>query len=220
MGFTIVNALNTAPKIRKIQKPIKTIAIIPIVNRELFIKVEFELIPTIKVPKNFPSETRFNFMLWFCNVLEEYRRDVLAREKYPVFCRVAGEASLNVGSNKRATKKKTTADEKKKNSKNDEFAHLRMLLRSSMDIAECFGCGKGAISGTSWDWSQCGIFLTHEDAQVRWIACGIACKALGLSDDAVHAVRKVWGVQTCLTVRRSEERRVGKECRSRWSPYH
>ena len=22
------------------------------------------------------------------------------------------------------------------------------------------------------------------------------------------------------TVRRSEERRVGKECRSRWSPYH
>src|SRR2546430_13319635 len=25
---------------------------------------------------------------------------------------------------------------------------------------------------------------------------------------------------TCWAVRRSEERRVGKECRSRWSPYH
>ena len=24
----------------------------------------------------------------------------------------------------------------------------------------------------------------------------------------------------CLVVMRSEERRVGKECRSRWSPYH
>src|SRR5256885_12375752 len=24
----------------------------------------------------------------------------------------------------------------------------------------------------------------------------------------------------CRTLRRSEERRVGKECRSRWSPYH
>ena len=24
----------------------------------------------------------------------------------------------------------------------------------------------------------------------------------------------------CLVVDRSEERRVGKECRSRWSPYH
>jgi len=25
---------------------------------------------------------------------------------------------------------------------------------------------------------------------------------------------------TCASVNRSEERRVGKECRSRWSPYH
>ena len=26
--------------------------------------------------------------------------------------------------------------------------------------------------------------------------------------------------KTSLTITRSEERRVGKECRSRWSPYH
>ena len=26
--------------------------------------------------------------------------------------------------------------------------------------------------------------------------------------------------QTALSLTRSEERRVGKECRSRWSPYH
>ena len=25
---------------------------------------------------------------------------------------------------------------------------------------------------------------------------------------------------SCSTIPRSEERRVGKECRSRWSPYH
>ena len=25
---------------------------------------------------------------------------------------------------------------------------------------------------------------------------------------------------SCMDTRRSEERRVGKECRSRWSPYH
>ena len=36
----------------------------------------------------------------------------------------------------------------------------------------------------------------------------------------------VWGGLTLLrngsrsAVKRSEERRVGKECRSRWSPYH
>ena len=28
------------------------------------------------------------------------------------------------------------------------------------------------------------------------------------------------GEKTVITVARSEERRVGKECRSRWSPYH
>ena len=27
-------------------------------------------------------------------------------------------------------------------------------------------------------------------------------------------------IRGCLTAARSEERRVGKECRSRWSPYH
>src|SRR3712207_8831148 len=31
----------------------------------------------------------------------------------------------------------------------------------------------------------------------------------------VNAVPTLWGAGT-----RSEERRVGKECRSRWSPYH
>src|SRR5260370_39703920 len=30
----------------------------------------------------------------------------------------------------------------------------------------------------------------------------------------------VTGVQTCALPIRSEERRVGKGCRSRWSPYH
>ena len=30
----------------------------------------------------------------------------------------------------------------------------------------------------------------------------------------------VSGIKTCSKLLRSEERRVGKECRSRWSPYH
>ena len=40
----------------------------------------------------------------------------------------------------------------------------------------------------------------------------------------VHEVgaqkRTVWRSPTAFTRVRSEERRVGKECRSRWSPYH
>ena len=35
-----------------------------------------------------------------------------------------------------------------------------------------------------------------------------------LSKSGIEAVRET------LAVLRSEERRVGKECRSRWSPYH
>ena len=46
--------------------------------------------------------------------------------------------------------------------------------------------------------------------------------------DAVAGLDGVDGVNVVLvetdkevqTVKRSEERRVGKECRSRWSPYH
>src|SRR3989441_9150704 len=33
-------------------------------------------------------------------------------------------------------------------------------------------------------------------------------------------VDRLRGSHSCLQVGRSEERRVGKECRSRWSPYH
>src|SRR2546430_6215973 len=32
--------------------------------------------------------------------------------------------------------------------------------------------------------------------------------------------RARWNCSLIVTLRRSEERRVGKECRSRWSPYH
>src|SRR5256886_12474100 len=39
-------------------------------------------------------------------------------------------------------------------------------------------------------------------------------KSFSISSAATHAPC------SSLTVSRSEERRVGKECRSRWSPYH
>ena len=38
-----------------------------------------------------------------------------------------------------------------------------------------------------------------------------------LRGQTLHAIR---GVSLDLYQGRSEERRVGKECRSRWSPYH
>src|SRR2546430_8502996 len=43
--------------------------------------------------------------------------------------------------------------------------------------------------------------------------------------DALTLLYHEWGQETPtlfdpMTIARSEERRVGKECRSRWSPYH
>src|SRR2546422_4131685 len=35
-----------------------------------------------------------------------------------------------------------------------------------------------------------------------------------------RSLNKGWPNSTGLALSRSEERRVGKECRSRWSPYH
>src|SRR3712207_6618266 len=43
----------------------------------------------------------------------------------------------------------------------------------------------------------------------------LAAEKLGLRDDVAEVL-----MSSYREVRRSEERRVGKECRSRWSPYH
>ena len=55
----------------------------------------------------------------------------------------------------------------------------------------------------------------------------IDCEVYGLAPDALRALAAQFGdvddsgeKYGIFTLRRSEERRVGKECRSRWSPYH
>ena len=49
----------------------------------------------------------------------------------------------------------------------------------------------------------------------RWIGGLFGHPAMG------QWVGLVWGIVTAFwELYRSEERRVGKECRSRWSPYH
>src|SRR4026209_653985 len=59
-----------------------------------------------------------------------------------------------------------------------------------------------------------GLGIPAEPLFRSWSrACGVERFALdwhGLDPDVLHAAER----------RRSEERRVGKECRSRWSPYH
>src|SRR2546425_12141632 len=73
-----------------------------------------------------------------------------------------------------------------------------------------------------------GIWQTHTWTQyrdqVRDLALGLA--ALGfrrgdrLSVIGDNRPRLYWAQVAAQCLGRSEERRVGKECRSRWSPYH
>ena len=41
-----------------------------------------------------------------------------------------------------------------------------------------------------------------------------------ITPEAINFMAKYGRGLICLSLTRSEERRVGKECRSRWSPYH
>jgi len=41
-----------------------------------------------------------------------------------------------------------------------------------------------------------------------------------VSDTPIEAFQEAYAISRGTKCRRSEERRVGKECRSRWSPYH
>src|SRR3712207_6631152 len=76
--------------------------------------------------------------------------------------------------------------------------------------------------------SPTGVQAVHPEGEVA-VARAAAARgtAMGLSSFASKPVEEVVAVnpQTFFQTywsgdRRSEERRVGKECRSRWSPYH
>ena len=55
-------------------------------------------------------------------------------------------------------------------------------------------------------------------------ACGIHARPAGLLVKVAKGFASTATLEkdgkTCDLRKRSEERRVGKECRSRWSPYH
>ena len=54
---------------------------------------------------------------------------------------------------------------------------------------------------------------------MRWVVALVLVAACGRGADVIVVGSKNFTEQRILG-ERSEERRVGKECRSRWSPYH
>ena len=60
---------------------------------------------------------------------------------------------------------------------------------------------------------ECGVLKTTYEADMAFYPLPIARWT-------VAALGVVFFLVIPFTLHRSEERRVGKECRSRWSPYH
>ena len=57
--------------------------------------------------------------------------------------------------------------------------------------------------------------IDEANAQIETVSAADAIEAAKSNDVVIVDVRDPREIE-----RRSEERRVGKECRSRWSPYH
>src|SRR6185369_17842357 len=64
------------------------------------------------------------------------------------------------------------------------------------------------------------FFFQAEDGIRDSSVTGVQTCALPISELSWTCSKPRWQPTTPHSVARSEERRVGKECRSRWSPYH
>src|SRR2546429_5741196 len=62
--------------------------------------------------------------------------------------------------------------------------------------------------------------VTRVRGELARLYLGLPIRAAQLILDHLHAVEPVLDVIAIHHETRSEERRVGKECRSRWWPYH
>src|SRR2546429_3516419 len=65
-------------------------------------------------------------------------------------------------------------------------------------------------------------FLFQAPPQMAFFQCGATTVMLGVPEapELDHPASLVYYLVPDIASARSEERRVGKECRSRWSPYH
>src|SRR6266487_1153167 len=82
---------------------------------------------------------------------------------------------------------------------------------------------------TQWNDLLAAVLLGAITVEMLWFAVGSGARPcrVGLWGPPEGVCRVTWGVGGLIcgllmgwAIARSEERRVGKECRSRWSPYH
>ena len=78
---------------------------------------------------------------------------------------------------------------------------------SGMPLAKAVLAAFASVPGL-----ECHLIISTQASRVLEAECEVSAKALGGLATASHEPEDL--------LLRSEERRVGKECRSRWSPYH
>ena len=109
------------------------------------------------------------------------------------------------------------------------MAASRLLSPYQRNIAAVMVTMTGATLGFSFVLPLLSLILEQQGVSKTLIGLSVASEALAVFLVAPFAPRllaRLGPVQTMLMaialrlVTRSEERRVGKECRSRWSPYH
>ena len=106
---------------------------------------------------------------------------------------------------------------------------ISLLLTAAMATTMFAGCGSSSEENTTADNNQTTApAATETAAEESTEAAAPAVSADGkiamitdsgdITDESFNQI--TW--ETCVAYgdKRSEERRVGKECRSRWSPYH
>ena len=81
------------------------------------------------------------------------------------------------------------------------------------------GCGFQVQSG-AWMSADMFIHCVKKQVIVDDKDIGLPCAPYNNAFSANEYADHVKMIFTYETITRSEERRVGKECRSRWSPYH
>ncbi len=96
-------------------------------------------------------------------------------------------------------------------------------------VKDAFAGGIGSVMQLLANWSPLGLIYQGIVATLDKLGIEVPASMSTLSDAIVNGLKSAWKGITELwnwfetapgRAIRSEERRVGKECRSRWSPYH
>src|SRR2546426_9885303 len=86
-------------------------------------------------------------------------------------------------------------------------------VKGGLYVTELIGFG---VNGVTGDYSRGAAGLWIEDGRLAF-----PVEEVTVAGNLLEMLDRIEGIGNDLVLRdRSEERRVGKECRSRWSPYH